>query len=247
MAISKDPIVISRLVQRDHKRIWISALIVVHLQAAALASAYLSWSRYGGAVKESSVDSITAEVIFQEESPKIEEQHNTPIFEEEIQITEEIEAQQPVFLSAAQEQEDDMIAPVTTESSQQDAFLLSATNVPIIYRPAPLQTKPKPKPTPVKPKAKTSSGTKKTQSQSISKKGKGRCRFPNIQITRSDKKKIKRQVLVRVYTNKQGKITKVVLLRSSGYKAFDQKFIRAVRRSRCPQGNRHYDLAPTYG
>lgn len=235
MAISKDPVVISRLVQRDHKRIWISALIVVHLQAAALASAYLSWSRYGGAVKESSVDSITAEVIFQEESPKIEEQHNTPIFEEEIQITEEIEAQQPVFLSAEQEQ----------HGQEEAAPLLAATNVPIIYRPAPLQTKPKP--TPVKPKAKTSSGTKKTQSQSISKKGKGRCRFPNIQITRSDKKKIKRQVLVRVYTNKQGKITKVVLLRSSGYKAFDQKFIRAMRRSRCPQGNRHYDLAPTYG
>ncbi len=264
MATSKNSIVISRLVQKDRWRILVSAIIAVNLQAFAIASVYLSWSsEYGDDSQTSPINNITAEVIFEMEEAEqklVEEIHKpqksstlkkvTAVEKTEMQkLVYSLPKQEEAQAIVIQKQEDHIITPILVETEKQD-ILQSATNVTIAYRPVSLQTIPKPKKK-VKVKSsiaqtKSASVTKNAKSQWASKQGKGRCRFPNIQITRADKQKIKRQTLVRIYTNNKRKITKATLLRSSGYKAFDQKFIRAVKRSRCPQGNRYYDLAPAY-
>lgn len=248
MVISKDPIVISRLVQRDNKRIWVSILIAMGLQMTAVASAYLSWQRYNHDTPIT--NAVTAELIYIEDpSDQTTEQQSEAmmaaqnISEEKIKEKSEIEQSAPLVEEQVIMQ-DEALAQVAVKSVPQEAPLLAATNVHIVYRPIALQTKTKLKP---KIKAKTLPANKETKKTSaVSQKGKGQCQFPKIRITSADKKKIKQQILVRVYTGKHRKIIKTKLLSSSGYKLFDQKFIRSVEKSNCPQENRYYDLAAAY-
>ncbi len=246
MVMSQNPIVSSKLLQNDRKYILIALLFAFCIQSSAATIAYWSWkhtAKGNGNTKAAYIELVLEPVVStaKEDTEVFEMDEEASFFTEEpLPILDHQALYLPNVTDPVFIQPHDKITHVS-DIINAKAEIQSLENVDIIYRPKPLE-KPYVAPSKTAQAASPNKGEIRKDVM-VESKGKGRCSFSAVVISSKEQKAIKRALHVRGYTNKQARIYKLELLRSSGSKSFDQKFMRKIRNIKCPQAGHYYDFA----